>query len=457
MILKKAIQGFLILSLFASGIPLSNFLQTSFPYGSALIDQPSFTYMDGPPQQNILWHRTYGGPNSDSSQAIQCSNGDYALYGHSDNKALLLRTTEDGEYLWHQIFNEYTVLTDIVETENNDLVLLLRKCSFITLPYIENFMLLKTDSNGNQLWNRTYEDIIFNIPYAWSQHFFHSLELCSDGGFVIGGNLEYLMLGEHYGPWLLRTDSFGVPLWNYSYLPISGQLPCLSYKMIQCHDGGFAFAGFNPLYDTPFLLRIDSFGAVSWVQEYSFNDTFVFHLIETKDRRFVCVGSTYNSTFNDFDDIFIMKTNSQGILLWNKTYETISRDRAAYVLETQENKLAIVGGINTTTQEDLLLLVTDSEGNREWNITLGGFGSDFGKSVIELPNGDFVISGGTDSFGAGNSDCWLLQAREGYSPLPPNLPNPIFWYFILVVIIMIVIVIGLFSIKFRKRQTNLGK
>ncbi|MFX1576251.1 MAG: hypothetical protein ACFFCF_03655, partial [Promethearchaeota archaeon] len=125
MILKKAIQGFLILSLFASGIPLSNFLQTSFPYGSALIDQPSFTYMDGPPQQNILWHRTYGGPNSDSSQAIQCSNGDYALYGHSDNKALLLRTTEDGEYLWHQIFNEYTVLTDIVETENNDLVLLL--------------------------------------------------------------------------------------------------------------------------------------------------------------------------------------------------------------------------------------------------------------------------------------------------------------------------------------------
>lgn len=410
--------------------------------------------MDGPPQQNILWHRTYGGPNSDSSQAIQCSNGDYVLYGHSDNKALLLRTTEDGEYLWHRIFNEYTVLTDVQETENEDLALLLRKCYFGILPYIENFMLLKTDLNGNQIWNRTYEDIIFDFPYAYSQHFFHSLELCSDGGFAIGGNLEYVVLGENYGPWLLRTDSYGVPLWNYSYLPVSGQLAYFSYKMIQCRDGGFAFAGFNPTNDTPFLLRIDSSGAVSWLQEYSFNNTFVFHLTETTDRCFVCVGSTYNSTFNDFDDIFVMKTNSQGILLWNKTYGTISRDWAAYIMETQENDLAIVGSTNTTAQEDLLLLVTDSEGNREWYITLGGSGSDFGHSVVELPNGDLVISGRTDSFGAGNSDCWLLQVREGYSPLPPNLPNPIFWYLISIAIMVIVVMLGLFCIRFRRCQSD---
>ena len=51
---------------------------------------------------------------------------------------------------------------------------------------------------------------------------------------------------------------------------------------------------------------------------------------------------------------------------------------------------------------------TDVNGVTRWNKTYGGTGVDFAYAMIQTTDGGFALAGGTNSFGAGNSDMWLV-------------------------------------------------
>jgi hypothetical protein len=45
----------------------------------------------------------------------------------------------------------------------------------------------------------------------------------------------------------------------------------------------------------------------------------------------------------------------------------------------------------------------------QWNQTYGGIADDYGSSVVQISNGEYVLAGSTNSFGAGNTDFWLVK------------------------------------------------
>ena len=412
--------------------------------------QSDFISTIGPPLQNVVWHRTYGGPHRESSRASQCPNGDWILYGITDNQGLLLRTNSNGEYLWHHAIGTKHAKA-LVITDDGGFGILVRTYTTYTLPYFESFRLFRTDSEGNHLWNQTYE---FDSPDTYTQHYFHSLELCSDGGFVVGGNLEHSGCGGHC-QWLLRTDANGVPQWNYTYSPSSGIGWYFSSEMIQCQDEGFVFVGsYNAEF--PFLLRMNSTGSLVWNQTYACKATLASSIVECSDGNFACVG--YDSDpITDEWDIFLMKTDSTGNLLWNKTFELPGDNGGWQIIETADNGLAFTGFSNSTGLEDGFIMVTDSNGNLEWNSTFGGPQYDTGLSLNELSNGDFMVCGFTESFGSGDRDCWLARVREGYTPpiTPPTLLPPIPWFVLPIGIgITIIAVILVVVTWLRKRSSH---
>jgi hypothetical protein len=92
--------------------------------------------------------------------------------------------------------------------------------------------LVKTDSNGNQEWNHFFGD-------ASDQEVCYSVVQATDGGYILaGGATSSGPNGADY--WMLKTDTDGDSLWSRSFGG-SGFDEC--YSILQTNDGGYVLAG----------------------------------------------------------------------------------------------------------------------------------------------------------------------------------------------------------------------
>ena len=63
--------------------------------------------------------------------------------------------------------------------------------------------------------------------------------------------------------------------------------------------------------------------------------------------------------------------------------------------------------------EDCWVLKLDPNGDIEWQKTYGGPGPSFARSVQQTTDGGFVVAGITQSYGAGDYDCWMYILLKG--------------------------------------------
>ena len=181
-------------------------------------------------------------------------------------------------------------------------------------------------------------------------------------------------------------------------------------------DGGYSLCAFSTSWNgggnsDAYLIRTNSNGDTLWTNSFGGTDDDGFNsAIElTPGGNIIACGFTesYGAGGND---IYLVKTNAAGNMVWNKSLGALSDDNMYAMLMTSEGKLLITGstlsagaGIN-----DALAVMIDTNGNVLWSKTYGSTDVDEAYSAIETPEGNFLISGST-AFGAGNYDAWLLK------------------------------------------------
>jgi hypothetical protein len=149
-----------------------------------------------------------------------------------------------------------------------------------------------------------------------------------------------------------------------------------------------------------------------WAQTYDrdTSDDNAFSLVETSDGGYAMLGTT-NASFADSSDFWLVKTDLNGNVEWDMTYGGADVETGRSLVETFDGGYAMLGTTATSGVDniDFWLVKTDSSGHMEWNMTYGGADVETGSSLVATSDGGYALIGVTASFGAGNTDLWLIK------------------------------------------------
>jgi hypothetical protein len=134
---------------------------------------------------------------------------------------------------------------------------------------------------------------------------------------------------------------------------------------------------------------------------------------QTMDKGYIIGGST-SSFGNGNSDVYVVKTDSMGIVKRDKTFGGINVDRGNCIRQTSDKGYIIVGYTNSfgAGGYDVYLIKTDSSLNTLWTKTYGGTDWDFGSCVEPTTDGGYIICGSTYSYGKGNEDYYLIKTTS---------------------------------------------
>ncbi|MFA5076828.1 MAG: hypothetical protein WC488_00150 [Candidatus Micrarchaeia archaeon] len=94
---------------------------------------------------------------------------------------------------------------------------------------------------------------------------------------------------------------------------------------------------------------------------------------------------------------------------WNRTFPGSGASSLSTMIKTSDAYL-LAGSTSPSdysAPSDIYVVKTDLSGNLVWQKTFGGSGIDQGNGIIETPGG-YVVAGSTESFGAVGSDAWII-------------------------------------------------
>ncbi len=393
---------------------------------------------------SILWNKTYGGAgDNEAANVIQTSDGGYAIIGSENSfgaggyDGWLVKTDSAGVMQWNQTYGGKgdDEASSVIQTSDGGYAIAGYTNSFGSGNY--QGWLVKTDSAGVMQWNKTYGGAGSNLLYTIVQ--------TSDDGYALAGTTSSFGAGEQEF-WLVKTDSAGVMQWNQTY---GGPHNDVALSLLKTSDGGYALAGsFGTSGGTDFwLVVVDSEGKMLWNQTYGGTGTNVaLSMVKTSDDGYALAGET-NSFGAGNNEGWLVKTDSAGTMLWNQTYGGEGSGNIASVVQTSDGGYVLAGGTNSGGKH-VWLGKTDSAGVMQWNKTYGGTGSDAAFSVVQTSNG-YVLAGTTTSFGAGNSDYYLVGLRSGESPPPSAVDTTVY---IVAIVVIIVIAISAVALILKKRK-----
>jgi uncharacterized delta-60 repeat protein len=400
----------------------------------ALLSVATLTYAQPP---DTLWTRTYGGDTLDYAHSVQqTSDGGYIVagvttsFGAGARDIYLVKTNSQGNTLWTRTYggSSWDEAYSVQQTTDGGYIVAGYTASFGA--GICDFYLVKTNSSGDTLWTRTYGGDSYDE--AWS------VQQTADEGYIVAGYTASFGAG-YEDCYLVKIDGQGDTLWTRTYGGIESDW---AQSVQQTSDGGYIIAGRTDSFGGGsgdfYVVKTNSQGDTLWTRTYGGSGWDDAHSVQqTTDGGYIMAGHTDSFGAGGID-FYLVKTNSQGNTLWTRTYGGDSTDYACSGQQTSDGGYIVAGYTESfgAGYRDIYLVRTNSQGDTLWTRTYGGYDYDHAESVQQTVDGGYIVAGATRSFGAGSYDCYLVKlgAESSVSlislslplhySLHPNYPNP---------------------------------
>lgn len=269
-------------------------------------------------------------------------------------------------------------------------------------------LFFKLNSHGDILWQYTMGGPnIDNIQ---------SIAQAPDGGYLICGYTESYGAGE-YDMWLIKLTSQGEIQWQKSYGG-AGTEYCKSVETTS--DDNYIVAGYTASWgkgaDDIFVMKLDPSGNILWQRAIGTNNvesTYTIH--PASDGGYLIAGHIHLLQLKDQLLLWALKLDSEGQMLWQNVYgiSGFSHTTASIEASAGGHLIAAYSDMGGAGGYDILLIRINDDGILEWSNYYGGSGDDYAYAMREVSPGVFLITGGTNSAGgAGGFDMLTMTVDD---------------------------------------------
>ena len=389
---------------------------------------------------DTLWTKVYGGTGNDWGYSIQpTSDGGYIIVGFTDSFGAgntdiwLLKVNSNGDTVWTKTFGgaEEDEGWCVLETTDGGYIISGHTKSFG--PGEEDLWLIKTNITGDTVWTKIYggldDDKYFILRQTLGQ------------GYIILGQTRSIGAGFD-DLWVLKTDVDGDTIWTKTYGDsLDNNVGSIELTM----DGGYIITGTTELNSSGeqdiWLIKINEYGDTLWTKKiggYSSERITPNSVQQTSDGGYIIFASS-ESYGSGGEDVWLIKTDENGDTLWTRSYGGSQDDVSICGHQTSDDGYILLARTSSygAGQIDIWLIRTDSIGNVLWTKTLGGLLYDIGVTLQSTNEGGYIIAGATASFASNGIDLWLICLEPDsttyiggalsileYYRLYQNFPNP---------------------------------
>jgi hypothetical protein len=319
---------------------------------------------------NIQWSKTFGGSYFDSGfSAVETMDGGFVAAGETYSKGL--------------------------------------GCSDIWI--------IKLDSRGNLLWERTYGGERYDHSYSIHENI--------DGSYAVAGSKGALGNVESF-LWFFtvsRDDGSIIEQVEKAYGSLEEDRGLYVVQTLgQDNYGGYVLAG-DREYDTldgtnsdALVIKLDSGLEENWFNVYKGNNSNywnkIFEVRETADSGYICAGYT-DSSLDGSTDIWIYKLNLSGEKVWENVIDRGFSEKAYSVSETSDNGYIAAGFmLSPRADNDFFIVKLDESGGIMWEKTYSGLDGSFDEihSIFQTRDGGYIFAGNTETFD-GQDRVWVIK------------------------------------------------
>lgn len=426
---------------------------------------------------NISWQMSLGGAGTDNGRyGIQTLDGGYIVVGQSNSNNgdvtnnnggfdyWVVKLNSNGGIQWQKNFGGTgDDIARCVRQSSDGGFLVFGETSSTDGDVTGNhggsdYWLIKINSLGILQWQKTYGGSSTEIG--------RSIILTSDGGmglFGYSGSNDGDVTGNHGGAsdfWFVKTDVNGNIQWKQVY---GGNNTDEGDIAIQTSDGGYIMSGTSLSnngdvtgnhggFGDYWVVKTTSLGVIQWQKCYGGGgDELGREIIQSSDGGYLFVGYS-NSNSGDVTgnhggmDYWVVKTNSTGLIQWQKSLGGTSDDWPYAVIETNTNSFLISGNSQSNNGDvtgnhgglDYWMVNLSSTGSIVWQKCYGGSGDDESNySIKQSADFGYLITGRSNSVNGdltschGQTDYWTVKLSGTVGIQENNLlseftihPNP---------------------------------